>query len=86
MFLKQKRTIKIVDFNPFGKVTDSLLFSWEELFDTNWSDHIDFRIIDTNVGIQKSQNCMYGQPIDFLTNIDLCSNIDKLNGIVSSKM
>ncbi len=25
----------VVDFNPFGTVTDSLLFSWEELFDTN---------------------------------------------------
>mmetsp|Transcript_6568 Transcript_6568/g.27086 ORF Transcript_6568/g.27086 Transcript_6568/m.27086 type:complete len:361 (+) Transcript_6568:55-1137(+) len=25
-------TVKLVDFNPFGRVTDALLFSWEELF------------------------------------------------------
>lgn len=25
----------LIDFNPFGEVTDSLLFTWEELFSGN---------------------------------------------------
>jgi hypothetical protein len=28
-----KKAIKLLDFNPFGRTTDSLLFSWEELFE-----------------------------------------------------
>ena len=60
----------MLDFNPFGKITDSLLFSWDEL--DNFEDssqilideRIDLRIVENELGVSSSQFSMYSQPIE----------------------
>lgn len=37
IFLPQGK-VWLIDFNPFGEVTDSLLFTWEELSGNNLKD------------------------------------------------
>ena len=41
----RKDEVVLVDFNPWGETTDSLMFSWQELSDGNPSDHVEFRLI-----------------------------------------
>ena len=65
-------TLKIVDFNPFGQVTDSLLFSWKELIDMdeqNFDDSCEsiFRVVTDENGIQPSPYLSYGLPTDALS-------------------
>jgi hypothetical protein len=31
VYRKEENQVYLVDFNPYGQVTDSLLFKWEEL-------------------------------------------------------
>ncbi len=33
----KKSLVKLVDFNPFGQTTDSILFEWSELQEVNTS-------------------------------------------------
>ncbi|RNA08611.1 cell division cycle 123-like protein [Brachionus plicatilis] len=69
-----KKSIKLLDFNPFCSKTDSLLYSWEELSDenlvlnsTNYKSHnLELRLIETNIGVQSSTYSMYSQPKDAL--------------------
>jgi len=63
------REILLVDLNPFGVQTDSLLFDWDELKDTDQfasSDEPEFRFVDSNRGIQPSTYGMYKVPIEAL--------------------
>jgi hypothetical protein len=68
--------VKLVDFNPFGKTTDSLLYSWDE-FDqeiltenTNGiSDSLELRLIEHNYGIISNQYGIYGQPKEAIETI-----------------
>ena len=39
----RKDDVVLVDFNPWGETTDSLMFSWQELADCPHSDHMEFR-------------------------------------------
>ena len=32
MYIDKRERVWLIDFNPFGRRTDSLLFSWDELF------------------------------------------------------
>ena len=32
----RKDRVRLVDFNPFGEVTDGIFFSWEELLNNNF--------------------------------------------------
>ncbi len=63
------------------------MFSWDELNDLTCftdSNKIDFRLIDSELGIQKSQmQSLYGQPIEFLTNVNLSENIENLQDMVN---
>ncbi|XP_026778440.3 cell division cycle protein 123 homolog isoform X1 [Pangasianodon hypophthalmus] len=59
----------LIDFNPFGEVTDSLLFTWEELTSgTNISlqDGPAFRYTTSEVTVQPSPCLSYRIPRDFL--------------------
>ncbi|XP_057316704.1 cell division cycle protein 123 homolog isoform X1 [Hydractinia symbiolongicarpus] len=68
----------LIDFNPFGLKTDSLLFSWKELHKTEISS-VDqkndsfFRIVTSSNGIQPSPYITYGMPKDV---VDLSSGED----------
>uniref|UniRef100_A0A3B1KI98 Translation initiation factor eIF2 assembly protein n=1 Tax=Astyanax mexicanus TaxID=7994 RepID=A0A3B1KI98_ASTMX len=65
----------LIDFNPFGEVTDSLLFSWEELTSGNslttsdteaLQDGPAFRYTTSEVTVQPSPCLSYRIPRDFL--------------------
>ncbi|XP_076861446.1 translation initiation factor eIF2 assembly protein isoform X2 [Brachyhypopomus gauderio] len=67
----------LIDFNPFGEVTDSLLFTWEELMsenklaasytdDTTLQDGPAFRYTTSEVTVQPSPCLSYRIPRDFL--------------------
>uniref|UniRef100_A0A671SK49 Translation initiation factor eIF2 assembly protein n=2 Tax=Sinocyclocheilus anshuiensis TaxID=1608454 RepID=A0A671SK49_9TELE len=68
----------LIDFNPFGEVTDSLLFTWEELTfgkyltasqtqeDTTPQDGPAFRYTTSEVTVQPSPCLSYRIPRDFL--------------------
>ena len=41
----RKDEVILVDFNPWGDTTDSLMFSWQELTtDITHSDRVEFRL------------------------------------------
>ncbi|XP_059510814.1 cell division cycle protein 123 homolog isoform X2 [Stegostoma tigrinum] len=64
----------LIDFNPFGEVTDSLLFSWEELTsgqtiskgDLKDPDSPAFRYITSEMTVQPSPYLSYRLPKDFV--------------------
>ncbi|XP_059119541.1 cell division cycle protein 123 homolog isoform X2 [Peromyscus eremicus] len=77
--------IWLIDFNPFGEVTDSLLFTWEELTSENnlrgdfsegddqGQDSPAFRCTNSEVTVQPSPYLSYRLPKDF---VDLSTGED----------
>ncbi|XP_033017819.1 cell division cycle protein 123 homolog isoform X2 [Lacerta agilis] len=75
----------LIDFNPFGEVTDSLLFMWEELRSGNGlkddeseggameQDYPSFRCTNSNLTVQPSPYLSYRLPKDF---VDLSTGED----------
>ena len=75
---KRKDLVRLVDFNPFGPTTDSLLFEWGELQDMdNLVDFEDsrfiFKFIENDAGIQPSCLRHFSIPTDF---VDLSTGRD----------
>uniref|UniRef100_A0A8C6YS83 Translation initiation factor eIF2 assembly protein n=1 Tax=Nothoprocta perdicaria TaxID=30464 RepID=A0A8C6YS83_NOTPE len=80
-----KGRVWLVDFNPFGEVTDSLLFTWEELMSGNSlkgeqgegeateQDCPVFRCTNSKVTVQPSPYLSYRLPKDF---VDLSTGED----------
>lgn len=66
--------IYLVDFNPFGEITDSMLYTWDELnqLDTTSTTNVDsitsnqdfFRIVTESNNIQPSPFMQYALPRD----------------------
>lgn len=58
----------MVDLNPFGSRTDSLLYSWEELMadDQSKPRSVELRLVDVETGVQHNDMSMYGCPIESL--------------------
>lgn len=78
LYIDSQNHFHLVDFNPFGEITDPMLFSWEELrgidaetIETS-SDTI-FRIVTESNNIQPSPYMKYGMPTDI---VDLASGED----------
>uniref|UniRef100_A0A8B9P391 Translation initiation factor eIF2 assembly protein n=1 Tax=Apteryx owenii TaxID=8824 RepID=A0A8B9P391_APTOW len=77
--------IWLIDFNPFGEVTDSLLFTWEELISgknlkgdqsegaATEQDYPVFRCTNSKVTVQPSPYLSYRLPKDF---VDLSTGED----------
>ncbi|XP_053107322.1 cell division cycle protein 123 homolog isoform X4 [Hemicordylus capensis] len=74
----------LIDFNPFGEVTDSLLFTWEELSGNSLKDdqsegaameqdYPSFRCTNSNLTVQPSPYLSYRLPKDF---VDLSTGED----------
>jgi len=61
----RKDRVKLVDFNPFSPVTDSHLFDWDELKQMQPVNQVDFRYIESEMGIQPDGLQRYGRPQDF---------------------
>ena len=65
----------LLDLNPFGRVTDSMLFAWEELFLLHFAleqqpdgEHspLDFRYVSQPIHIQPSLSTSNAKPVDYL--------------------
>ena len=73
----KKDHVRLVDINPFGETTDSLLFEWRELkdFDCTESDNqnVEFRFVEDDAGIQPNGLRHYSVPRDF---VDLATGSD----------
>ncbi|KAF7462114.1 Hypothetical predicted protein [Marmota monax] len=91
----------LIDFNPFGEVTDSLLFTWEELIsgknlkgdfsegDAQEQDSPAFRCTNSEVTVQPSPYLSYRLPKDFVdlsTGEDAHKLIDFLKKEISKRM
>jgi len=70
-----KDKVILLDFNPFGETTDSLLFQWGELLQWNNVDACELRFIPSAVGVQPSPRQGCGLPVDMT---DLASGSDPL--------
>ncbi|KAH7938251.1 hypothetical protein HPB49_021981 [Dermacentor silvarum] len=76
VYRKRKDVVKLLDFNPFGTHTDSLLFDWEELenFKVDQAAGLPvFRYMKENRGVQPSPYRHYALPRDV---VDLCAGED----------
>ncbi|CAH1783543.1 unnamed protein product [Owenia fusiformis] len=76
IYRKQQGKVYLIDFNPFGVVTDSLLFDWEELESYTSDTQLKstsgessqvpaFRYIDSSTGVQPDPYSQYAMPVDF---------------------
>ena len=59
IYLKSNKVIKLVDFNPFGDLTDPLLFTWDELSKVEPGENAEsmetmFRFVTSSTGVQPS--------------------------------
>ena len=77
-----------MDFNPFGAVTDSLLFSWEELSELQVDENpeVDFRLIENEYGINVASYDIYSRPRETLRmGLDINSNqtIDEITTMIN---
>ena len=80
IFRKRKDLVRLVDFNPFGPTTDSLLFEWDELnsmpettMNEDGNESFQFRFVENGAGIQPSGLRHYSIPTDF---VDLATGSD----------
>jgi len=65
----KKGKVTVIDFNPFGQVTDTILFTWEEiekLTSEQKSSHesFDFRCVESEDGVKCSEYANYAMPQD----------------------
>ncbi|CAG2101468.1 unnamed protein product [Medioppia subpectinata] len=77
--------VVLVDMNPFGATTDSLLFDWEELY-TRRLDIIttddetpivpEFRFLTSGAGVQPQRYSMNSLPIEALNGYSLDQFMD----------
>nr|CAB3229165.1 cell division cycle protein 123 homolog [Phallusia mammillata] len=87
VYKKRDNRMWIIDFNPFNKTTDSLLFTWDELnsgvlqpnpysVELQHADgHVtgQFRFTGSNSVLQPSETLSYRMPVDF---VDLSTGSD----------
>lgn len=80
VFLQSKTVVKLVDFNPFGAVTDPLLFTWDELSSLQPDDEDKdtmFRFVTSNSGVQPSPFLSSRMPKESM-NLTTSEDINKL--------
>lgn len=84
VYRRNQGKLLLLDFNPFGAVTDSLLFTWDELegeslFPTSADDNPSipqgpvFRYVEHSSGVQPNPYGTYAVPRDF---VDIASGED----------
>lgn len=85
VYRRKEKNVQLLDFNPFGRVTDSLLFSWEELDQyIEIQDGIpEFRYVDENLGVQPNTLSYHAIPWDI---VDINEGNIKLVDLIKEKM
>jgi hypothetical protein len=69
VYVDRDYRVWLIDINPFGTVTDGLMFSWEELVQDS-EEEFEFRVIDCQIAVQPKSTLVYRLPKDI---IDLSS-------------
>ncbi|KAL3669337.1 hypothetical protein V7S43_005714 [Phytophthora oleae] len=81
VYVDKRRRVYLLDINVFGAVTDTLLFSWEELLELqtdspataqNAEDEhhvIDFRVVESKKGIRANPLSGYRAPTDLVDHL-----------------
>ena len=86
-FLILKSKIKLLDFNPFGVVTDSLLFSWDELNEDNQKLDAEMRLVESELGVHVNTYDIYSRPretMNIATASDAAEAIEQLASLLKS--
>lgn len=52
VYVKKDETVKLVDFNPWCAFTLPLMFTWEELESEQRSSDLEFRIVESQLGVR----------------------------------
>ena len=68
-----KDKIRLIDFNPFGTTTDTVLFDWDELQNESNESNVEFRYIQNQCGIRPNSLYQYSLPKDI---VDVASGMD----------
>ena len=80
--------MKLLDFNPFGAVTDSLLFSWEELNESERGDQdLEMRLVESELGVHVNTYDIYSRPretMNIATASDAAEAIEQLASLLKS--
>lgn len=85
IYRKDANKLYIIDFNPWGPMTDSLLFDWPELLQITDPIKPEFRFITSQNGIKPSSYTQYAMPKD-IADISRDRDINKLADVLSSQM
>ncbi|XP_054724478.1 cell division cycle protein 123 homolog [Uloborus diversus] len=79
VYRKKKGKVYLIDFNPFGKVTEPLMFNWAELcngsVNRDNNGRPEFRYISTNHGVQPRPLSYHAIPRDI---VDISTGEDSL--------
>uniref|UniRef100_T1JNB7 Uncharacterized protein n=1 Tax=Strigamia maritima TaxID=126957 RepID=T1JNB7_STRMM len=84
VYRQSKRDVVLIDFNPFGRTTDALLFDWDSLLSSTLDDDNEipeFRCIRESVGVQPNpyRNSVPKDFVDLGSGMDALKLIDLMN-------
>lgn len=65
VYIDKSGRLWIIDFNPFCKNTDPLLFSWDELLSANAQD-FQFRIVESDSSVRLNPNTIHRLPQELI--------------------
>ncbi|XP_074657921.1 translation initiation factor eIF2 assembly protein-like [Tubulanus polymorphus] len=66
VYRRDDGSVRLLDFNPFGETTDSLLFDWTELRESDADSEPEFRCVERESGVQPNEFHPYAVPKDFV--------------------
>ncbi|CAF4139937.1 unnamed protein product [Adineta steineri] len=88
IYRKNSNKLYILDFNPWGPMTDSLLFHWPELLNLsteNNNEKPEFRYVNSQNGIKPNSYTQYAMPKD-IADISRERDLNKLADVLASQI
>ncbi|CAF0883297.1 unnamed protein product [Rotaria sp. Silwood1] len=88
IYRKDSNKLYIIDFNPWGPMTDSLLFDWPDILTLSLQNNIEkpeFRYVNSHIGIKPNSYTQYAVPKD-IADISRERDINKLADVLSSRV
>ena len=69
VYLGSSKPVWLLDFSPFSKATDPLLYSWDELHSRSGNAEVgvDMRTVDSEAAVVPSQLAAHCVPADFVS-------------------
>eukprot|EP00941_MAST-03F_sp_MAST-3F-sp1_P004264 g4264.t1 len=68
VYLDRHWKVHLIDFGVWGKITDPVLFTWEELVAAS-CDSLEFRVNEKRTAMAPSNDVFYGYPKDMLDSV-----------------